>query len=75
MTTNKTICPKCSHENPPNQRGCNGCGHIYNPPIKIRLAPKPGTPIVPVLFTDEDVEKAWKKVRGSTPTANLEERY
>ncbi len=27
-------CPECGHWNPVNQRGCNGCGTIYNPPLQ-----------------------------------------
>jgi rRNA maturation endonuclease Nob1 len=29
-----TVCPECGHHNPKNQRGCNNCGHVYNPPFR-----------------------------------------
>ncbi len=27
-------CPKCGLAGPDNQRGCNKCGFIFNPPLK-----------------------------------------
>lgn len=30
----KLRCPRCGYRNPENQRGCNKCGEIYNPPLQ-----------------------------------------
>ncbi len=30
-------CTECGYENPDNQRGCNRCGAIYNPPIGFKV--------------------------------------